>query len=165
MKDRDLDEIDAKILKVLDSDGRKPYNKIAKELGKHHLTIKNHMEELDETGIIKKYTIDIDYEKLGYAIIALIEVTIDQGKMLEVESEIAKNPYIFAVYDITGEYDAVILARFKTRQELSGLVKEVNSKPYVIRTNTHLILNVIKEGSNFSDLFQWNVLNSWRTLI
>lgn len=72
--------------------------------------------------------------------------------MLEVERDIAKHPNIFAVYDITGEYDGIMLARFRTRAELSNLVKKINSYEYVIRTNTHLILNVIKEGTDFADL-------------
>jgi DNA-binding Lrp family transcriptional regulator len=74
--------------------------------------------------------------------------------MLEVERDIAKNPHVFGVYDITGEYDALIFARFKRRDELSQLVKDINSYEYVIRTNTHIVLNVIKEGSSFSELMK-----------
>ncbi|MHA1272909.1 MAG: Lrp/AsnC family transcriptional regulator [Promethearchaeota archaeon] len=85
---------------------------------------------------------------------ALIELTIDKGKMLEIEKLLADDPNIFGVYDITGNYDAIILARFRTRRELSELVKKINSNEFVLRTNTHLILNVIKEGMNFSELYE-----------
>jgi DNA-binding Lrp family transcriptional regulator len=154
MKDGQLEDLDFRILEVLARDGRKAYKNIAEELGKNHLTIKKHMDELEEAKIIKNYSINIDYEKMDINIIALIEITIDKGKMIEVEHDIAKNPNIFGVYDVTGEYDAIILARFKTRQELSELVKNINSYEYVIRTNTHLILNIIKEGTDFASLFE-----------
>ena len=145
MKDKELEELDLEILKILSEDGRRPHISIAKELGKSHLTVKKHIDELEEKGIIKGYSMNIDFEKMGYDIIALIEITISKGKMLEVEQGIAKEPNIFAVYDLTGEYDAIVLARFKNRSELSQMVKKINSYEHVIRTNTHLILNVIKE--------------------
>jgi len=73
-------------------------------------------------------------------------------KMIEVETEIAENPNVFGVYDITGDYDALVFARFKTRTELSEMIKKLHASPNVRRTNTHLILNVIKEGSSFVKL-------------
>lgn len=148
----ELDSTDYKILQKLSEDSRKSHRKLAEELDKSPTTIGKHIEGLVEKKIIGDFTININYEKLGYEIIALVELTISQGKMLEVENDIAKNPHIFGVYDVTGTYDALVLARFKTRKELSELVKEINSKPYVEHTNTHLILNVIKEGTNFSKL-------------
>lgn len=147
-----MDEWDIEILNILSKDDRVSLRKIAKSLNKSPVTIKGRIEKLEKKGIIKDYGITINYEKLGFDIIALIELTISKGKMLEVERDIAKIPNIFAVYDITGEYDAILLARFKNRSELSEMVKEINKYEYIIRTNTHLILNVIKEGTEFADL-------------
>lgn len=161
-------ELDIEILKILskgsiskilskDDEERISLRKLAETLKKSPVTIKKHIEGLENRGIIKNYSVTIDYEKLGFNIIALIELTISKGKMLEVERDIAKNPNIFGVYDITGEYDAILLARFKTRSDLSEMVKEINKYEYVIRTNTHLILNVVKEGTEFTDLISKDV--------
>ncbi len=152
-----LDSIDLEILKLLSKDSTSSNTSIANKLEKHPTTISNHVEDLKKKGIIKDFTINIDYEKLGFDIIALIELTISKGKMLEVEKEIAKNPNVFAVYDVTGQYDALVLARFKARKELSALVKHINSLSNVIRTNTHLILNIIKEGTDFSEFWKKNL--------
>jgi len=146
------EDLDINILKILGEDGREFKSNIAEKLGHSPNTIKKHIDDMEAEGIIKSYGVQIDFEKLGYEIIALIELTISKGMMLKVEQEIANNPHVFAVYDVTGTYDAIILARFKTRAELSVLVKEINSSEYVVRTNTHLILNIIKESTNFSDL-------------
>ena len=148
------EDIDLNILGILSENSRENYNQIAIKLGNSPVTIKKHVEELEQKGIIKGYGVQIDFEKLGYDIIATIEVTVSKGKMIEVENEIAENPNVFGVYDITGDYDALIFARFKTRTELSAMIKKLHSSPYVERTNTHLILNVIKEGSSFVDLLE-----------
>lgn len=149
-----LESTDYGILRILSSDSRKSFREIGRELEKSPTTIANHIDELLEKEIIKNFSIEIDYDKLGYDIVALIELTISKGKMLEVEKAIAKFPNVFGVYDITGTYDALILARFKTRKDLSKIVKEINSKPYVEHTNTHLILNIIKEGTSFAELIE-----------
>ena len=146
------EDIDLNILGILSENSRENFNQIAKTLKKSPVTIKKHIEELEQQGVIKGYGIDIDFEKLGYDIIATIEITVSKGKMIEVETDIAQNPNVFGVYDITGDYDALVFARFKTRTELSAMIKKLHSSPYVERTNTHIILNVIKEGSSFVKL-------------
>ncbi len=147
-----VDDVDLDILGILSENSKKNFKQISDELKKSPVTIKKHTEELEKDGIIKGYGIDIDYEKLGYDIIATIELTISKGKMIEVETGIAENPNVFGVYDITGDYDALVFARFKTRAELSAMIKKLHASPYVERTNTHIILNVIKEGSSFVKL-------------
>ena len=155
MKDNELEELDNAILKILSEKGRSSHRYIADDLGKSHLTIKKHIDELEKKEIITGYGAIIDLEKLGFEIIALIELTISKGKMLEVEKKIAQNPNVFGVYDITGTYDALILARFKTRAQLSEMIKdEIHGSPYVERTNTHIVLNVIKEKSSYNELMK-----------
>ena len=155
---KEIDDLDKEILSMLSQDSTKKLRPIAEVLNRSPTTINKHKEELEQEGIIKSYTINIDYEKLGYDIIALIELTISKGKMIEVEHDISQNPNIFGVYDITGEYDAVILARFKTRKDLNIFVKSLNSYEYVVRTNTHLVLNIIKEHTDFKELMNSETL-------
>jgi DNA-binding Lrp family transcriptional regulator len=150
-----LSDLDIDILKKLSIDGRLSLRQLAKDLGnKSPVTIKNHVDNLENMDIIKNYGVQINYEKLGYEIIAFIEVTISKGKMFEVEEKIAENPNVFGVYDITGTFDALILARFKTRQELSKMIKEIHKSPNVERTNTHFVLNTIKDSSSFVGLME-----------
>lgn len=153
-RDDKVEELDLKILKILSIDGRKNKSTIAEDLKRSPNTIIKHIKDLEDDDIIKNYGIQIDYEKLGYNIIAIIELTISKGKMLDVEKKIAEIPNIFGVYDITGTYDALILARFKTRENLSRMIKKIHTSPYVERTNTHIVLNVIKEESSFDKLIE-----------
>ncbi|MCX6818651.1 MAG: Lrp/AsnC ligand binding domain-containing protein, partial [Candidatus Aenigmarchaeota archaeon] len=75
-----------------------------------------------------------------------IELTVSKGKLVEVEEKIAKKHNAFAVYDVTGDTDAMIIARFRSREELNDFVKSLLAMEFVERTNTHLVLNTLKEG-------------------
>ncbi|MFX0138739.1 MAG: Lrp/AsnC family transcriptional regulator [Candidatus Hodarchaeota archaeon] len=154
MKDGNIEQMDLDILGILSKDGRSSHRSIGVKLDKSHLTIKKHIDELEDYGIINGYIANIDYEKLGYDIIAIIELTISKGKMIDEEKKIAQIPNVFAVYDITGEFDALILARFKNREDLSKMIKKIHTSPYVERTNTHLVLNIIKDTSSLADLIE-----------
>ncbi|MEM3589695.1 MAG: Lrp/AsnC ligand binding domain-containing protein, partial [Candidatus Bathyarchaeia archaeon] len=61
------------------------------------------------------------------------------------EREVAKLPNACAVYDVTGDVDAIVIAKFKKREELSKFTKGLLALPFVERTNTHVILTTIKE--------------------
>ena len=62
------------------------------------------------------------------------------------ETEIAKMKVTCAVYDVTGDNDAIIIAKFKNRQELNQFTKKLLSMSFVERTNTHIVLDTIKEN-------------------
>ncbi|GAH45703.1 unnamed protein product, partial [marine sediment metagenome] len=70
IKDDKVDELDLEILKILSIDSRKNKSTIAEDLKRSPNTIIKHVKDLEEAGIIKNYGIQIDYEKLGYNIIA-----------------------------------------------------------------------------------------------
>ena len=74
-----VDDVDLDILGILSENSKENYNQIAKILEKSPVTIKKHIEELEQQGVIKGYGIDIDFEKLGYNIIAIIEITVSKG--------------------------------------------------------------------------------------
>jgi len=140
-----LDENDKKIIEILTENSRLSYRQIAKKLALSVATVMNRVKKLENEKIIKKYSALLDYEKLGFDIDVIIDVRISKGKLLEVESVIAKNPNVFAVYDVTGGFDAVVLARFPNRRKMDNFIKKLQKLDFVERTETKLILNTIKE--------------------
>ncbi|MCS7136240.1 MAG: Lrp/AsnC family transcriptional regulator [Nitrososphaerota archaeon] len=144
-----LDELDLAIVRELIKDGRASYRSIAKKLGISVATVASRVVALEKNGIIKGYTALIDYEKLGYEITAIIELTISKGKLLEVQRQVAEKSNVSNVYDVTGETDSIIVARFKNREELNKFVKWLLSIPYIERTLTHLVLGIVKEDPRY----------------
>ncbi|MBS7615900.1 Lrp/AsnC family transcriptional regulator [Candidatus Bathyarchaeota archaeon] len=138
-------EIDEKILKALTLDARLSSRQLARQCNISTSTALSRVKRLEEKGIIKGYTALVDHEKLGYTLTVVSEITVSKGRLLEVENEIAKLPNVCCVYDVTGLIDAVIIAKFKNREELSKFAKRLLAMPYVERTNTHVVLTTIKE--------------------
>lgn len=146
-----LDEIDKKILRELLKNSNRSQREIAKAVGVSVATVINHVQRLESAGVIKEYTVMLDYERLGYELTAIIEITVARGKLLEVQKAVSKLPYVCAVYDITGEVDSIAVAKFRTRQELSEFPKALLSMPDIERTNTHVVLNTMKEDFRMAD--------------
>jgi DNA-binding Lrp family transcriptional regulator len=140
-----VDETDVKIIKTLVSDARLSLREIAKISGVSTQTVLTRMKKLEKEGVLRGYTAVLNHEKLGYQLTALIEITVSKGRLLEMENEIARMSNVVCVYDVTGLTDAFVIAKFKSREELSAFAKRILALPFVERSNTHLVLTTIKE--------------------
>ena len=140
-----IDEIDRKILNELLRDCRRSYRSISSRAGVSVGTVLARVRKLESAGVIKGYSAVLDHEKLGYQLTALAEITVSKGKLLEMEQAISKLPNTCAVYDVTGLTDAVVLAKFRSREELSRFTKNLLGMPFIDRSNTHVVLTTVKE--------------------
>jgi len=141
----ELDGTDVKILKILLSDARLSSRQIARKTSVSIGTVLSRTKKMEQARIIKEYSAIVDHEKLGYELTVIIEMTISKGKLSEIAKDIAKVPNVCCVYNVTGLTDAMVIAKFKKREDLSGFTKYLLSLPYVERTNTHVVLTSIKE--------------------
>ena len=139
-----LDELDVAILRRLNTDARKSFRDIARELKVSISTISNRVKRLEQEGIIVGYIPVLDEKKLGYDVLAVIGIRISKGKLLEVQRKIGREDKVVDVYDVTGEYDSVIIARFKNTKELDLFIKHLVAMENVERTYTQVVLNVVK---------------------
>ena len=146
-----LDEIDRKLLKELLTDSKRSYRELASAIGVSAATVINHVQRLESAGVIKDYSARLDHERLGYELTVVTEIVVSKGKLLETEEAIAKIPNVCAVYDITGQTDAMVVAKFKSRNTLSDFTKALLAMPYVERTNTHVVLTTMKEDFRLKD--------------
>ena len=140
-----MDDIDRKIIQLLQEDARKSFNKIADSLGIAVGTAYNRVKNLEDNGILKGYTIMLDSAKLGYGLTALILIEAEGRYLPEVEKELAKLTEIMCIYDITGDYDIAVVARFRNRNTLNNFIKSTLKMAHVTRTVTNVVLNVVKE--------------------
>ncbi len=142
----ELNETDIKILKNLLEDARFSSRQIAKNVGVSVGTVLSRIKKMEEDGLIRGYVVILDHEKLGYELTVVTEITVSKGRLVEMEKEIAKMPGVCGVYDVTGLTDAVIIAKFKSREELGRFTKQLLALPYIERTNTHVALTTVKEN-------------------
>ena len=140
-----MDKLDYHIIKSLNENARKSFRHIAKELKVSLSTISNRVKKLEEFGIIDGYIPVVNREKVGYDLTALINIKITHGKLIEIQEKISKDNHVSAVYDITGDWDSLIIAHFKDRRDLNGFIKRVLSMDFVERSNTQMVLNIVKD--------------------
>ena len=100
-----IDDKDIKILTHLLTDARQSARQLAHRMGVSTVTMISRIKKLEQSKIIQGYYARLDHELLGYDITAIIEIKTTQGKMLEIESKIAEQDNVIAVYDITGDAD------------------------------------------------------------
>jgi Lrp/AsnC family transcriptional regulator for asnA, asnC and gidA len=79
----------------------------------------------------------------------VVQIKIARGKLLEAQEKISRMRGVVAVYDVTGEYDSVVIIAAKTRESFSKLIKSFLHIPFVEHTNTQVILNVVKASWQF----------------
>ncbi|MBW3583481.1 MAG: Lrp/AsnC family transcriptional regulator [Euryarchaeota archaeon] len=138
-----LDETDRILLDALLKDGRASHRELAERTGVSLATVNRRLHKLEDDGTIRGYTALIDAERVGWGLTAIVGMRIDKGHLRTVQEDIAKDPRVFGVYDVTGEWDGVILARLRDRKDLDDLAKTTLSHAHVQRTNTMVVLKTV----------------------
>lgn len=140
------DETDKKILNIVVKDARLSYREIARQSSLAVKTVIDRIRRLEAEGVIKSYSANLDSEKLGYTITAVIEMIITRGLIRKKTfAELSKYPNVFIVYEITGVSDTVIVAKFKDTREMERFLRELQSKEFVQKTETKIVINSVKE--------------------
>lgn len=147
-----LDKIDVKILKFINDDVRISYREISRHLEVSVGTIHNRIDKMVKYGVIKKFSPIIDHEKLGFILTTIIGVRIKDGNLKNWEEKTIFNNNVVAIYDVTGEYDAFLIAKFRDTQELNSFIKELQKDPIINRTYTQTVLDVIKEDMGSANI-------------
>jgi len=145
---RELDELDLKILSHLAKNGRIGVRELARKLGRPASTVSQRIKSLEQRGIIEGYTARINYRRLGFDILALIMLNVEGGHIEDVERLLAREANVRAVYDITGEFDVAVIALFRNVEELDRFIKRVLRNPYVKRSVTSIAFKAVKDEAN-----------------
>ena len=140
----EIGEIDLEIIRLLQDDPRS-FSKIAGDLDISVGTVYNHVKKLKEKGILRGYTVLVDSSKMGYDLTAIILIQVDSRYRTDVEKELVRLHDIIAFYDITGEYDMLVIARFKDRIILDSFIKNIKKRSDVKKIIVNVALDVIKE--------------------
>ena len=140
-----MDDLDRNILNILNRDARESLREIAKVIGVSVTTVASRISRMEKNGTINGYVPLLEPEALGYDLTALIGLKIKHGELMEVQKALAKDSRVFGIYDVTGEWDSIVVARFKGRKDLDRFIKNTLSAEGIERTYTQIVLNVIKD--------------------
>ena len=150
MKTEQMDAFDRRIVEEIRADCRRSYRRLAEAVGLSPAALMERIKKLENAGFVKGYSARLDFLKFGYEFMAVVQINISHGSLLEVQEKISKLPGIAAVYDVTGQYDSMAILMCKSRAELSSLIKRILAIQHVDKTNTNMVLNVVKETDEFA---------------
>jgi Lrp/AsnC family leucine-responsive transcriptional regulator len=143
-----IDEIDARILDILQKKGRTRRNDLAEAVGLSLPSVSERLRKLEEQGIISGYYARLDAKKLGRDITAFIFVAVDSsrhyGTFLEHAREVDE---ILECHAITGEGTHLLKVRTTNTASLEKLLAKVQAWSGVVRTQTDVVLSTSKETS------------------
>ncbi len=143
-----LDDLDKKILAIVQRDGRITNADLAQQIHLSPPAAHARLKRLQERGIIRGFVALLDQERLGYDLMALIHVTLAQHqreRVQEFRAAIQTMPQVLECFHVTGEYDYLLKVVVRNRQELEQfLVETLTPAPGVGRIHTNIVFSQVK---------------------
>jgi DNA-binding Lrp family transcriptional regulator len=121
-----LDDKDLVILQHLETDARLSVRRLAKLTKIRPSTVHNRIQRLIKEGVVEKFTIKLNPEKIGdkLTVFMLVSGALDKY----IDEKIVKNPHIIEVHGITGEYDMLLKLRFSDMKQFNKFIIEFREK-------------------------------------
>jgi DNA-binding Lrp family transcriptional regulator len=135
-----MDSTDIEIIEQLREDGRKSFSEIAGELGLATSTVSARVSKLEDEGIIQNYKPVIDYEEAGFKLTAIIDICARAEKIEEVAEKVESSEKVISFFEVTGETDMIVAARFFDREDMNTTIKEFQKVEGIESTDTHIVL-------------------------
>ena len=135
---------DFELIKLLMKNSRTPYVKLGELLGVSETAIRKRVRKLEEEGVIKRYTIEVDPKKLGFKVNALIGLDTVPERFIAVIEELKAMEEILGLYSASGDHMILLECWFKDSDELARFVKRLESIRGVSRICPAIILEKLK---------------------
>ncbi len=141
-----LDDLDIKILNILQQKGRTKRNELAEVAGLSIPSISDRLHKLEERGIIEGYYTKLNKKAFGYDIMVYILVMMESSKHYKgLITRVEKIPSIVECHSVLGEGSHLLKAIVKNSESLEKLLGDIQSWPGVMSTKTTFVLSTIKE--------------------
>lgn len=145
-----FDDIDHKLIDELIKDGRKSYVELAKKVDLSRVAVKDRIQTLIEKGVIERFTISINSEKIGKKVSAFFEVDVEPKQLQIVAQNLADNPSVASIYQMSGPstlHMHVLVEDFKKLEKFIN--EELYSVKGITRVESHVILKRFKSRTGY----------------
>jgi Lrp/AsnC family leucine-responsive transcriptional regulator len=140
-----LDDIDRKILQLLTENARMSYVDIGKELNLSRVSIRERVNQLMENGIIEKFSVVINSEKIGKNVSAFFEVDCEPSSLVQVAKTLVNNPCVASCYQMTGPSTLHMHVLVEDFTKLEYFInEELYSLEGISRVESHILLRRFK---------------------
>jgi Lrp/AsnC family transcriptional regulator for asnA, asnC and gidA len=145
LKKMRLDEIDRKLLNLLQEDAKVPYAELAGRLGISPSGVHKRVKRLVEEGVIKKFVAVIDPQVSGKKLKAFIGISTEPGKCGEVIAKLEERPEVLEIHEAAGEHDLFLKVITEDTTKLNEILHEIDRIPGVSSSRTMVVLKTEKE--------------------
>ena len=136
-----LDEVDHQILDILIDNTRVPFTDISKKLLISAGTVNVRVKKMEDAGIIKGSSLNVDYEKLGYSFIAYVGIFLEKNNMTQKALEDLKNiPFVTVAHITTGKFNIFCKVRARDTKHAKDIIFMIDDIPGILRTETMISL-------------------------
>ncbi|NIC00479.1 Lrp/AsnC family transcriptional regulator [Halobacterium sp. R2-5] len=143
----ELDETDREILRALQSDARKPFSEIAREIEMSSATVHDRVNRMEEAGVIRGYHADVDPKAAGFGTSAVVGLSVEQGREQDALDRLADIEGIQAVHLTTGEWDIILRVYAENTDHLRELMfEEIADMEGFARSQTMVVLGTEYES-------------------
>lgn len=144
------DEIDKILINELVKDGRLSYVELAEKVGLSRVAVKDRIQNLKNRGIIEKFTVVVNSEKVGKKVSAFFEVDVEPNQLQTVAQNLAANPNVASIYQMTGPstlHMHVLVEDFSSLEIFIN--KELYSVKGINRVESSIILKRFKSRNGY----------------
>ncbi|SEW21031.1 DNA-binding transcriptional regulator, Lrp family [Halobacterium jilantaiense] len=143
------ENLDVKLVNELLGDGRASLRSLADDLDVSVTTVSNHLQTLEDEGVVDGYTPVVDYERLGFDVTAILQLKVDGDALPDITDRLRGHKQMVSVYEVTGDYDVVAVGKFQDTDDMNALIKELLSDADINESNTSVVLNAAAENEQF----------------
>jgi Lrp/AsnC family leucine-responsive transcriptional regulator len=136
-----LNALDWQILELLSSDGRMSISRLASELGRSRTTISEHLDRLQDSGVLRGISAQVDEEKLGFGLSAFVRLQASSTRHREIINAIVQLPEVAECHVLTGT--ELLMLRLLAR-DMVHLRVLVDSLTQYGATTTDVIFSTVK---------------------
>jgi DNA-binding Lrp family transcriptional regulator len=136
-----VDETDERIMDLLEEDARMTYVEIGKIVGLSEGAVRNRIQSLTSTGVIKKFTIE---KSTSHGVRAVTMIAVDPSTpTYELSKSVSELDGVERVYEVTGEYDIMLVSSSVNIDGINQCIEDIRKIKGVEKTNTIIVLRTI----------------------
>lgn len=143
-------DLDIRLLEELQKDSRRSNRQLADALGVASSTVGKRLRDLEERGVVRGYRAVIDYARLGLGLVAVTRIKARGEFLPAIVRSLVQHPSLTHVYEITGDFDVMVVGRFANETEMNREIKSMLTLPGIEGTNTSVVLDAPKESLDVS---------------
>jgi len=139
-----IDTLDMKIIRELQTDARKPVVKIAGEIGANEATVRKRIEKLIKNGYIQRFTVVLDYHKLGRVIKSFVGLRVQPARLKEIVDHLSKHPDVQVLYRTSGDIDIMVEVIFEKMEDLNAFLESELKLEGILGTIVTIVIGPYK---------------------